>query len=701
MIYPLAAKLATVRRHTPSYALAEWLSLGRCLFASWWKLAGRSALWRDFSPHCMEQRLFYLCLLFAWASAAGASIPSPEKLLPDDTLVMVTVPDYSKLREITRKLPLGQLWTDPAMKPFREHLASKWTEEFLKPLEHDLDVKLDDYASLLQGQLTFALTQNGWQGASDQEPGLLLLLDARDKSGLLKKNLAEVRKKWADAGKTLRTQKIRDIEFTVLSLSSNDTPKTLRKFFPPSSPVQELNDDKDNAKAGADKRELVLGQFESLLIVGNAIKPVEKIATRLTGGSSPCLGEMAAYQASQLTLFRDSPLFGWVNASALVDTLIRATAKKENPDAPNPFDLKPDKIIGALGFAGLKTLAFSLQDSSEGTMLQVSIGVPEAARQGLFKILAGEAKETSPPPFVPADAVKFQRWRIDGQKTWATLQKIINEISPQWLNGINFLMETANTAAKEKDPGFDLKKNLIGNLGDDMVSFEKASKAGASGDIQPPSSLFLLGSPNPEQLAGALKSILVYVSQQAGAPPEEREFLGRKIYSVPMRPMGFPGAAPTKSTLHTLHYAASGGYVAFSTDVAMIEGYLRSSESQGKTLREIPGLNEAAQKVTGPGANLFGYENQLETIRTAIETLRKTSGLTANTNAAVAAGFAPGALGVASAGPLKEWFDFSLLPPFEQLSKYFYFSVYGGSASVEGLSFKFYSPKPPAIKRGA
>jgi len=641
----------------------------------------------------------YPCLLILFSVSAGAAIPAPERILPDDTLVMVSVPDYAKFREITRQLPLGQLWNDPAMKPFREHFTSKWGDDFLKPLERDLNIKFDDYTSLLQGQLTFAMTQNGWHGESGQKPGFLLLLDTKDKTAQLKKNLTDVRKKWGDAGKTLRTEKIRDIDFTVLSISSNDTPKTLRKLFPPSSPVQEIGDDKDS-KTAPPKNELFLGQFESLLVVGNSSKAVEKVATRLTGGTSPALGELAAYQANQLSLFRESPLFGWANASSLVDTLVHATAKNDNPDAPNPFDLKPEKILTALGFGGLKSIAFSFQDSTEGSMVQFSIGVPEANRQGLFKILAGEAKETSPPPFVPADAVKFQRWRIDGQKSWAALQKVINDISPQWLNGINFLLETANNAAKDKEPGFDIQKNLIGNLGDDMISYEKAPPASAAGELQAPASLFLLGSPNPEQLAGALKSILVYVSQQAGAPAEEREFLGRKIYSVQMRPMGFPGAAPAKAATQTLHYAASGGYVAFSTDVSMLEGYLRSSESQGKPLREVAGLNEAAQKVTGPGASLFGYENQVESARTTLEALRKTSDLGTNSSAGAAASLVPGALGVAGPGQLKDWFDFSLLPSFDKLSKYFYFDLYGGSATVDGLSFKIYAPKPPVLKRG-
>ena len=47
---------------------------------------------------------------------------------------------------------------------------------------------------------------------------------------------------------------------------------------------------------------------------------------------------------------------------------------------------------------------------------------------------------------------------------------------------------------------------------------------------------------------------------------------------------------------------------------------------------------------------------------------------------------------------LKDWLDFSLLPPFDQISKYFYFTVYAGSVNADGLSYKMFSPTPPQLK---
>src|SRR5216684_5911032 len=89
-----------------------------------------------------------------------AGIPPAEELLPQDTLFMVTAPDFGKLREIFQASPQNQLWNSPAMRPFKEKFLARWSEEFIKPLEHELDLRFDDYISLPQGQLTFAVTQN-------------------------------------------------------------------------------------------------------------------------------------------------------------------------------------------------------------------------------------------------------------------------------------------------------------------------------------------------------------------------------------------------------------------------------------------------------------------------------------------------------------------------------------------------------------
>ncbi len=618
------------------------------------------------------------------ALTAPAAIPAPEKLLPDDTLVVVTAPDFAKLRAVYKSSPQAQFWDDPAMKPFKDNFLSRWREEFLEPLERDLGVHFDDYGELPQGQVTFAVTQNGWDGTAGARPAFLFLLDARDKGAQLKKNLADLRKKWVEAGKPLKTEKVRDVEFSVFPLADKNIPKTLKRFYGG-------DDEFDTDTNKAPKNELYIGQFESMLIAGNSLKPVEKVMAHATGGAMPSLGDLAAYDASRLFLFRDAPFFAWVNMKAFMDVLNRKPAEKtadEDPFTPS----NPEKFLTASGLAAVRTLAFTFQSSPDGSLFGVSIGVPEATRQGIFRLFPSEGKDASPPPFVPANAVKFQRWRIDGQKTWATLEKVLGEISPQWLSSLNFMLDTANTAAKQKDPDFDLRKNLIGNLGDDLITYEKAPRGGTPAELAAAPSLFLIGSAHPDQLAAALKGVLVFLGQTGGSP-SEREFLGKKIYSVPLP--SFTVGASGNPAPRALSYAASSGYVALSTDAGILEEYLRSSGSQQKALRETPGLTEAMAKVGGSSTGWLGYENQAETARALFEALRNNAATNTSGTALM-----PGGMNLPGAGNgLKQWMDFSLLPPFDRIAKYFYFNVYAGGASADGLSFKAFTPVPPGVKK--
>jgi len=641
----------------------------------------------------VRRNIVLLSALFGLVLAGLAAVPSPEQLLPDDTLVMITVPDVARLKDAYRHSSQGALWNDESMKPFKENFIAKWKEEFVQPLERELDVELGSYASLPQGQLTVALTQNGAAGKDGPPLGLLLLLDTRDKSGLLRTNLAELRKKWTASGKPIRTEKIRNLEFSVLPVSSNDVPKTLKRFFTATAQLQEPPAEDQIPKA-PERSEWVIGQADSLLIIGNSTTAVEKIVARLSGGSVPALGELAAYDANRQALFRDAPLYGWANAKVLVDNMLRTAAKKKPaPEDPLvPFDT--DKLLAAIGLSGLKTVAFAMQTSVEGWMFQLYIGVPESGRVGAFAFLPGEAKDPSPPPFVPASAVKFQRWRIDGQKTWAGLLKMLAEISPQSISGLNFVLDTANLAAKEKDPDFDVRKNLIGNLGDDVISYEKAARSGAAADASAAPALYLLGSPNPEKLAASLKSVLVILNPQAGSPAE-REFLGRKIFSVPLPTLPLPMAEVARPAApRTLHYAAGAGYVAMSSDASLLEEYLRSSESQGKALRETPGFVDAMGKVVNPGTSLFGYNNQTETMRAMFDALK-------NEPAARGPALNPLAAVMGMAGQavdLRDLMDYSLLPPFDKVAKYFSFTVHSLSANVDGLTLLMFAPAPLALK---
>jgi hypothetical protein len=625
--------------------------------------------------------------LFLFASNCGAVIPAPEKLLPDDTLMMVTAPDFAKLRQIWSTSAQTRLWGDPALKPFKDKFLTRVKEEVIEPLERDLGVQLDDFAGLPQGQVTVALTRNsGSRG--NESPALLLLVDSRDKSGRLKSNLADFRRKWMDSGRPIRAEQIRGIEFSILPISDKDIPASLKRFLSPSAANVPAED--SEAPPPPDE-ELVIGQFESLLVIGSSLKAVEKVAVHLTGGAMPALGDLAGYEVNRAALFRSAPLYGWIDVKSYIELL---TPKPEGEsEAQNPFESYSwEDFMAAVGLTGVKTLAFNLQDSDDGMLVQCFVGVPESARHGFLKIFPGEARESGPPPFVSADTVKFRRYRPDGQRAWTTLEKVLKGISPQWSGSLDSLMTNVNSAMKEKDPDFDVRNNILGNLGDDVMAYEKAPRGGTPAELTAPPSLFLISSPRAGELASALKNVFALLSQE-GSPPAEREFLGRKIYSTPMPAVALPMSDPGRTLRSTVYISASGGYVAITSDVSLLEEFLRSGDGQQKALRDKAGLVDAAARAGGSSTGWFGYENRVETTRVEFEALRKSAA-----NPPRETMLAPG-IPAYKPESIKDWMDFSLLPPFEKIEKYFYFTVYTGSADADGLTFKLFAPVPPQLRK--
>jgi hypothetical protein len=197
-----------------------------------------------------------------------------------------------------------------------------------------------------------------------------------------------------------------------------------------------------------------------------------------------------------------------------------------------------------------------------------------------------------------------------------------------------------------------------------------------------------VSSPNADNLAAALKVVLAIPFQ--GAPIKDREFLGRKIYTAAPASTGARGA----QTGSGVSFCASGGYVAISTDTAMLEEYLRASQTQGKALRDMPELADAAQHVGGMATGFFGLENENLTMRPVFDTVRNQSLSMQDLLGAPL----PASAGGAQLDSLRQWADFSLLPPFDTVSKYFYFSVYSGNFTPDGFSLKIFKPTPPQLR---
>jgi hypothetical protein len=602
-------------------------------------------------------RLFVgLLVAFGLALPLAAAVPPAEKLLPADTLAVLTIPDWDKTAAAAKDFSLAQLWRDPAMKPFAEKFERK-LGELIGQQDKDFAREWAEFKPLVSGQVTLAVLRGDWQGEPNTGPDVVVLIDVKDKAKQLRDFLEKCEKSDAAAGKRIESETVRGVKFS----------RAVEK-----EPAK--NDDGSPKK----KSEPFTGQSGSLLLIGESTKAFEKVLAR-QGGASGGLDESPDFERARTTVGREAHAFGWVNVKAFTGLLAKMPLGQQGE---NPLGVAPARILDAIGLASVEGIALSARASGDGTHVEVFVQSPQAKRKGLLAILTPETMDAGPMSAIGGDTTKFTRIRMDGQKAFATIERILTDLNPQLAGMATIMLENLGT---DKDPNFNLRKQLFGNLGADFVTVQKAPRGTALADMKSPPVLYLIGSPKPEALLQAVRTV-------SPLPPTDREFMGRKIYSFPL----IPGLGAAQGQKGQLNITTGGGYLAVSTDTAILEDYVRGGEGKGKPLGDVPGLAEAAKKIGGYNTGWFTYDNQTETLRLLFETLKKDPQAVEQLLAPPVP--TPGA-NLAALKPLQEIADFSLLPEFSAVAKYFDFSVQTTAGTPDGISFKSFLPVPAGLKK--
>ena len=231
----------------------------------------------------MKIHCFWLLAMLVCVRAAGAAEPPAEKLLPKDTVMVVAVPDAGKALGVLTNSALGRLWRDAAVKAFKDKFNGQWQTAAVAPLERQLGIHFADYQGLAQGQMTLAVLPVDHAANPAAHYAAVFLLDAGDHAAQLATNLAALKRKWIDAGKTLKTEKIRETEFATLMMTSDEL--SLEKLLPGLTGLTDSNAaDLPLPKPAPEKVELTFGQSGSLLIVSQSSQVIEKILARQAGG---------------------------------------------------------------------------------------------------------------------------------------------------------------------------------------------------------------------------------------------------------------------------------------------------------------------------------------------------------------------------------------------------------------------------------
>ena len=577
---------------------------------------------------------------------------TPETILPINTFAVATVPDLNAARQLFKANPLSRMWNDPSMTDFTGKIEKAFRENVMDRIREEASVDPIEIWNLAQRQVTVALTRQPGQSS----PGVILLVDSGKKVAELDRGMLLLREALVD----------NQVDHERLRIEATDF---LRMPVP-----------------GGNEKGFYLGQSKSMFIVTNSEQLAETLVKNHKNPiANALLKDNPAFAMQYKAQFDGAWMYGWLDFSTVLEVVNNEIEKRRDLDAePNPLMPEPQRVMEALGLTGLKNMGISGRTDDGGTFLEITMNVPEAARRGLFSIIAPANKDAGPPPFVPADVVSFGRLRQSTAHIWKTFVDTANEITPAAAGAMAFFQ----ASVQAKNPDFKLKEQLIDTMGDDFIMIEMAPRGMELEDLLNPPRLYLINSKKPKV---TLKAIMDLISVVIDAPPEEEEVEGRTLYSY-----NFGDFVDDKGV--SVHMVAVGEYLMFSQDLNAMKEYLDGPKKGAKPLTELSGLNQAAQKVGGVDGGVFGFENTKIMARRLFAMVKKNPDLVSNAFGGRLQGIDPVTGLPVQEDRFGEWLDFKLLPEFKQISKYFHFSVIGVKADKQGIRMGIFMPTPPASK---
>jgi len=551
------------------------------------------------------------------AAAQGRAAAPPEKVLPDSTVFFVKVNNAAGLREAFRQSQFGQLWADPALKPFREDLSGR-LDEGSKAMKEKLGVSLRELLELPQGAASLAVLP---KDDGDQPVAVVISADA----GLNAQKLADVLTKATKSGEEQGAKVSKD-EFKGLTITviQPPKPKEEKEGDVPPPPVVWTHD-------GA--------QFT----IGTDVAAVKDLVANAAGRGDHALASSESYTAAVKKLGADAQIVWFADVPKALALVAKAGAKGKN--AANVEQFKA--MTQVLGIGGMKAAAGTVTlnagpfDSVTKTFL-----VAPAPLQGVLKLLVLPRVNLKPEPWVPASVASYQSWSWDLDAAFAALNDLANMFQPGVLN----VLEQQLVGPNGGEP-LNFKKDIFGPLGNRITLISDFKKP-----ITEESQRLVLAVALDD--ASAFQGTLTKLIGLANGAPKKREFQGATIYDFDVPEIPNANAAGNNPLKGPISVTIAKNTLFVATEPTLLEQVLRGG---GPALADNPGYQAVAKEIPEK-VSAITYVKPDESARITYDSIKSGQFEKQLQGAAVAGG-----PDVSKVGKL---FDKDKLPDFSVFAKY-------------------------------
>ncbi len=628
------------------------------------------------TTHKLPFALMLLCscaLMFLCSSSSvrAGTLPNTAKLIPPETILLLDVDDFDRLRTQFEKTNFYKLYKDPAMAAFVDDFKTKWREKIRKPDNKLLRV-IADIDKFPRGRVAVAFVLNEQINKDANEPPLLLITQWGQIIDKIKEVVDKTVEKAIEDGAHRQRQNYRGVSITTIIRQSSTA---LSYCF-----------------------------IDDCLIGSMDLDVLKFVIAHIKGADSATLADDANYTATMKAaeLSAQTQIDLYVNIKQIIKIII---AEDDTG--------KTKTIMNNLGLDNVTSFGCSIGPGPSTTGSKTSFGKAflkiRGEKKGICKMLEIETATLRVPQFIQPSAYSVSFVNLNIKKAYNELGNILNSISPQFAA---MMYMPLLPPSPQGEPPLQLKADIVDHLGSQIIIAQSISEplSDVSGPRQN-KSLIAVAIENRSALEKSL-SLLHSKILAANNPDARRQLLGHTIYLIdpaaifpasprrPNRPMQIPGREETP-TVSKFAFTVTDTHLIFADESAVeqVIRALNSTETVSVITEEW--FNKAKSAIPSV-VGLASFQNVVasgEFFWSELRELKKETSKSKDTDSSTTIG-----LGVSSESPFphlmlsragSDLFDFSLLPEFDEVRKYFGLSAFYGLSKPDGFFFelKYLNPR--------
>ena len=422
-----------------------------------------------------------LALLVALAPAARAERPPAPKLLPENTILVLSVADAPDLAKRFMNTAMGRMSEDPQLKPLVKDLYGS-VSEVVANLKDQIGLSLPELLAIPQGEMTLALV-----APEEAPPAVVLLLDAGDQLSTARKLLARGAEELQKQPNV--TKKEEDVEGTKVVIYDGVGPRG---------------------------RKAIHFEKDSTLVLGSDLDVLKQVLSAWNGKEGKRLSDNQKFTAIMRRCRGgkdQAPQFFWYFDPI---ALMKKIGQQDTQVRIAVATLPALGLDGVLGIGGSFILDAGQFDSIAHFHLLL-----DNPRDGIVEMIALTSGDVKPEPWVPANVASYTTLHWQFQTTLNNVARLYDSFRGQ--GGFSLLLKRQVL----EPSGVDLEKDIFPSLDGRVTHFNWIDRQGPI-TLQSNSTLVGLKLKQTEPVAKTLDGLAKKYEEVV----KRRSYAGTEYYQV-------------------------------------------------------------------------------------------------------------------------------------------------------------------------